>query len=74
MDKKPYCTQNDGNCDTCSLVNYGRDCKNNTITTGSMIIRNVPESLRREFKARCAQEGISQQAEIVKLMREYISK
>jgi hypothetical protein len=28
---KDYCTQNDGDCSTCSLVNYGRDCMNNPI-------------------------------------------
>ena len=26
-----YCTQNNGDCSTCSLVNYGRDCRNNPI-------------------------------------------
>ena len=26
-----YCTQNDGDCSTCSLVNYARDCQNNPI-------------------------------------------
>jgi len=26
-----YCTQNDGDCSTCSLVNYGRDCHNNSV-------------------------------------------
>lgn len=31
---KPYCTQNDGDCSTCSLVNYGRDCQNNPIWGG----------------------------------------
>jgi len=25
---KSYCTQNDGDCETCSLVNYRRDCMN----------------------------------------------
>jgi hypothetical protein len=25
---KSYCTQNDGDCETCGLVNYGRDCRN----------------------------------------------
>lgn len=29
--KKDYCTQNDGDCSTCSLVNYGRDCQNNPL-------------------------------------------
>lgn len=28
-----YCTQNNGDCKTCSLVNYGRDCKNNQLFT-----------------------------------------
>ena len=23
-----YCTQNRGLCDNCSLVNYGKDCRN----------------------------------------------
>ena len=29
--KSEYCTQNEGNCEICSLVNYGRDCQNNSI-------------------------------------------
>jgi len=28
MTTPAYCTQNAGNCPTCSLVNYGRDCAN----------------------------------------------
>lgn len=31
---KPYCTQNNGNCSTCSLVNYNRDCQNKPIHGG----------------------------------------
>ena len=31
---KPYCTQNNGNCSTCSLVNYNRDCLNNALHGG----------------------------------------
>ena len=30
--KKSYCTQNNNDCSTCSLVNYGLDCANNPIT------------------------------------------
>ena len=26
---KNYCSQNEHDCDTCSLCNYGRDCHNN---------------------------------------------
>ena len=29
MLKPDYCTQNNGDCFNCSLVNYGRDCQNN---------------------------------------------
>lgn len=29
--EKSYCTQNDGDCSTCSLVSYGRDCMNNLV-------------------------------------------
>ncbi len=28
---KKYCTQNNWDCETCSLVNYGHDCHNNQI-------------------------------------------
>jgi hypothetical protein len=28
MTKKSYCTQNDGDCLTCPLISYGRDCQN----------------------------------------------
>ncbi len=40
--------------------------------TGAMIIRKVPESIRREFKARCAVEGVSIQDKIIQLMQEYV--
>ena len=33
--KKPYCTQNDGDCSTCSLKNYNRDCHNHPIDKAS---------------------------------------
>lgn len=31
--RKAYCTQNNGDCGTCSLVNYGLDCANNPLST-----------------------------------------
>lgn len=30
----PYCVQNNGECETCSLVNYGRDCANMRLAQG----------------------------------------
>ena len=32
-----YCTQNGGDCDTCSLVNYGRDCHNAPVAGDDII-------------------------------------
>jgi hypothetical protein len=49
---KKYCTQNNGDCLTCSLVNYGRDCKNNPLTgkypdmTAEEILNTVRADLR----------------------------
>lgn len=34
MAKKPYCTQNNGDCKTCSLGSYGLDCQNNLVGRG----------------------------------------
>ena len=31
-DHPEYCTQNGGDCSTCSLVNYGLDCQNNRVS------------------------------------------
>ena len=31
---KDYCTQNEGQCETCSLVNYQKDCYNQPISKG----------------------------------------
>lgn len=42
--------------------------------TGQIIIRKVPEQLRREFKAKCAAAGVSQQDKIIELMREWVVK
>ena len=36
--------------------------------SGQMIIRKVPETLRREFKALCAKEGKSMQGKIIELI------
>jgi len=32
-----YCSQNNGECETCSLVNYGRDCHNNPIKADDIL-------------------------------------
>jgi hypothetical protein len=42
--------------------------------TVELIVRKIPESLRRDFKSRCAAEGISQQDKIIELMKSYIER
>ena len=39
-----------------------------------ILIRKVPADLHRAFKVKCAAEGVSQQAQMIKLMREYVEK
>lgn len=36
---REYCTQNSGDCETCSLSSYGRDCANNIISPSPADIR-----------------------------------
>jgi hypothetical protein len=38
---KSYCTQNSGDCSTCSLVNYGRDCRNNPLADDALAVEIV---------------------------------
>jgi len=38
----------------------------------AIIIRNVPESVRRELKARAAKEGKSMQAVLLELIEKYV--
>ena len=50
VSRKEYCTQNDGDCSTCSLVNYGRDCRNNPIDEPApepVEIKKLSESIFR---------------------------
>jgi hypothetical protein len=37
-----YCSQNNGDCKTCSLVNYGRDCHNNQLQTCTICGERTP--------------------------------
>ena len=38
---KSYCTQNSGDCETCFLVNYGRDCRNNPLADSGQDVQIV---------------------------------
>lgn len=47
---KEYCTQNNGDCKTCSIQNYGRDCMNNPIWGGKREGAGRPPTGRKARK------------------------
>ena len=49
MKKPEYCTQNNGDCSTCSLANYGRDCQNNSIRKPGRPVTGKPPLVRKCF-------------------------
>jgi len=58
---KPYCTQNDGDCASCSLSSYGRDCQNIRIITAHKGGRTeqIPTRATKKDKAKFKEFGIS---------------
>lgn len=60
MKKPPYCTQNDGDCPTCSLVSYGKDCQNNPIDYAAFaaaLLGRKGGSARSEVKTAASREN-----------------
>ena len=49
--KKSYCTRNNGDCYTCTLVNYGLDCANNPLPS------KQPNKGTKESRAMAAYDG-----------------
>lgn len=45
---KEYCTQNNGDCPTCSLVSYNRDCQNKPLHGGKRPGAGRPQTDRRQ--------------------------
>ena len=41
---------------------------------GTMILRNIPDDLRKQFKLLCIQENSNMTAEIVKFMKKEVEK
>lgn len=68
-----YCTQNNGNCATCSLVNYGRDCHNNPIDCKRTSVR-IPGGLHKEFAKKLIDDGLSTQEFFLRKIVEYVKE
>jgi hypothetical protein len=68
--KKPYCVQNNGDCSTCSLVNYGRDCQNNPTHGGPREGAGRPKTGAMPTRAiRMTDEEFSKVKEYLKQIR-----
>jgi len=48
--KKTYCTQNNGDCLTCSLVSYGRDCRNNPLMPEDELLETAIRAVAERHK------------------------
>ena len=54
--------------------NAGNEIAAVTEPTTELIVRKIPESVRRDFKSKCAADGVSQQDKIIELMRKYVNQ
>lgn len=70
MNKKPYCTQNQGDCSTCSLVSYNRDCQNNPIWGGAREGAGRPSTGRRKRTVYVTDEEYSKIKELIEQLRQ----
>lgn len=63
---KTYCTQNNGKCATCSLVNYGRDCHNTPLEDDLVESIGHNEEMQALIASvRCAIERIERDQEVI---------
>ena len=66
---KPYCTQNNGDCESCSLSNYGKDCHNKPINT-----KDVRIGLRLDAETHKACQQLAPEGNISMWIRSLIRK
>ena len=67
MKKKDYCTQNNGDCPSCSLPSYGLDCKGNEIRRSTKNVSvSLPIALADRLEAERGNE--SRSAQLVRLI------
>ena len=64
-----YCSQNNRNCNTCSLVNYGHDCHNNPMKSrcqecGAVEAIYNPETMSASLCPACTRDRINDNIDI----------
>lgn len=66
---KPYCTQNNGDCSTCSLVSYNRDCQNNPVWGGKRPGAGRPATGRKRQNYYVTDEEDAQIRQLIEQLR-----
>jgi hypothetical protein len=66
---KTYCTQNNGDCSTCSLSNYNRDCQNNPIHGGYREGSGRPSTGRKKHNFYITDEENEAIKKLIKTLR-----
>ena len=71
---KPYCTQNNGDCSTCSLVSYNRDCHNVPLWGGKRPGAGLKSTGRKKHQFYITDAEAEQVRRLIKQLRqtEYI--
>lgn len=66
---KAYCTQNDEDCSTCSLVNYNKDCKNNPVWGGKREGAGRPSTGRKKHQIYVTEEEYAKVKQLIENLR-----
>lgn len=68
---KSYCTQNNGDCETCSLVNYGRDCHNVSLKEPkTKLPYDIPVKYYEMLKADAKKDGVPATQLLIRLIEQ----
>lgn len=67
--KKSYCTQNNGDCFTCSLVNYNRDCFNKPLWGGKREGSGRPSTGRSKHQVYVTDEEFEKVKQLIEELR-----
>lgn len=66
---KDYCTQNNGDCSTCSLVSYNKDCQNNPVWGGKREGSGRPSTGRKKHQIYVTDEEYTQVKKLIEQLR-----
>jgi len=56
---KKYCTQNNAQCESCSLSNYGRDCRNNPVSPKKSRNFRLSDEIMRQLRVLAGERSVT---------------